>query len=42
MPQYGRRVEIEDLDRNFWVIAQVISAISNYLFGTDGPIPKTL
>lgn len=42
MPQYGRRVEIEDLDRNFWTIAQVISAISNYLFGTDSPIPKTL
>jgi hypothetical protein len=21
MPQYGRRVEVEDLDRNFWVIA---------------------
>lgn len=42
MPQYGRRVEIEDLDRNFWVISQVIAAISNYLFGDDCPIPKTL
>lgn len=42
MPQYGRRVEIEDLDRNFWVISQVIAAISNYLFGSDCPIPKTL
>ena len=42
MPQYGRRVEVEDLDRNFWVIAQVISAISNYLFDEDAPIPKTI
>lgn len=42
MPQYGRRVEIEDLNRNFWVISQVIAAISNYLFGDDCPIPKTL
>lgn len=42
MPQYGRRVEVEDIDRNFWVIAQVIAAISNYLLGEDAPIPKTL
>jgi hypothetical protein len=42
MPQYGRRVEIEDLDRNFWVISQTIAAISNYLFGDDCPIPATL
>ena len=42
MPQYGRRVEIEDLDRNFWVIAQVIAAISHYLFDEDAPLPKAL
>lgn len=42
MPQYGRRVEIEDLDRNFWVISQTIAAISNYLFGDECPIPATL
>lgn len=42
MPQYGRRVEIEDLDRNFWTIGQVVAAISNYLFGKDAPLPKVL
>lgn len=42
MPQYGRRVEIEDLDRNFWVIGQTIAAISNYLFGQDASLPKIL
>ena len=40
IPQYGRRVEIEDLDRNFWVIAQTIAAISSYLFNPDSPLPK--
>jgi hypothetical protein len=40
MPQYGRRVEIEDLDRNFWVIAQTIAAISAYLFDPDNPLSK--
>ncbi|MCD8210261.1 MAG: hypothetical protein LUC37_01825 [Prevotella sp.] len=42
MPQYGRRVEIEDLDRNFWVIAQVIAGLSNFLFDDDAPIPSLL
>ena len=32
MPQYGRRVEIEDLNRNFWVIAEVIDGISSWIF----------
>ena len=27
MPQYARRVEVEDLDRNFWVIGQVLSLL---------------
>lgn len=40
MPQYGRRVEIEDLDRNFWVIAQTIAAISSYLFSPNSPLSK--
>lgn len=40
MPQYGRRVEIEDLDRNFWVIAQTIAAISSYLYDADNPLSK--
>lgn len=28
MPRYSRRVEIEDLNRNFWVIAQNLSALN--------------
>jgi len=39
MPKNTRRVEIEDLNRNFWVIAQVITAIGTYLFDPNGPIP---
>ena len=35
MPKYKRRVEVEDLNRNFWAIAQVISYISDYLFNND-------
>ena len=35
MPKYTRRVEVEDLNRNFWAIAQVISYISDYLFNTE-------
>lgn len=33
MPEYSRKVEVEDLDRNFWVISQVLSAVCAYLFG---------
>ena len=29
MPQYSRRVEIEDLNRNFWVIGQNLSILNN-------------
>lgn len=36
MPEYERSVEVEDLNRNFWVIGQVISAICGYLFDEDG------
>lgn len=35
MPQYGRRAELEDLNRNFWVIGQSLSAIGNYVFGKN-------
>ena len=42
MPQNKRRVEVEDLNRNFWVIAQVIAGISAYLFDGDGPIGEFL
>lgn len=37
MPQSKRRVEVEDLNRNFWVIGQVIAAITAYLLDPDGP-----
>lgn len=32
MPRYGRRVQIEDLDRNFWVIAQIVDGMSSWIF----------
>lgn len=35
MPKYLRKVEVEDLNRNFWVIAQVSGAICAYLFGKN-------
>ena len=31
MPKYSRRVEVEDLNRNFWVIAQTLAAVCQYL-----------
>lgn len=37
MPEYNRRVEVEDLNRNFWVIAQTLSALSAFLFGKERP-----
>lgn len=37
MPKNSRRVQIEDLNRNFWVIAQILTAASAYLFGDDSP-----
>ena len=42
MPMYTRHVEIEDLDRNFWVIGQVISGISAYLFDDKSPITEAI
>lgn len=38
MPEYKRRVEVEDLNRNFWVIAQVIAGLSADLLDEEGPI----
>lgn len=35
MPKYLRKVEVEDLNRNFWVIGQVIAALSAQLFGSN-------
>lgn len=40
MPKYTRRVEIEDLNRDFWVIGQTITGISQYLFDDNGGLPK--
>ena len=42
MPQYKRKVEVEDLDRNFWVIGQVLTGISIYLFDENGPLNAVL
>lgn len=42
MPKYTRRVEIEDLNRNFWVIGQTITGISSYLFGANSPLGNLL
>lgn len=42
MPQNKRNVEVEDLNRNFWVIAQVLVGIGVYLFDGDGPVNKFL
>ena len=36
MPENTRRVEIEDLNRNFWVIGDVISGICEFLFNNNG------
>lgn len=41
MPEYQRIVQIEDLNRNFWVIGQLIVGILNYLFSEDSPF-KTM
>lgn len=37
MMKNSRRVEIEDLNRNFWVIAQIITGITAYLYGDSSP-----
>ena len=42
MPKYTRRVEIEDLNRNFWVISQVIAAVCAKLFDEQNEIPTIM
>ena len=42
MPKYLRSVEVEDLNRNFWVIGQVLSQLLYYLFDPEGVLCKTL
>lgn len=36
MPQYARRVEVEDLNENFWVIGNVLDAVVNTLYSHNG------
>lgn len=38
MPKYSREVKVEDLNRNFWVISQIIGLINAYLFEDSSPI----
>lgn len=38
MPQYCRRVEVEDLNKNFWVISLVLDAILHSIWGAGGII----
>ena len=35
MPKYSRRLELEDLNRNFWVIGQTLSGLCDILFPDD-------
>lgn len=42
MPRNKHRVEVEDLDRNFWVISQALAAICVYLFDDKSPINNTI
>ncbi|MGN1362284.1 MAG: hypothetical protein ACI4VU_00990 [Methanobrevibacter sp.] len=38
MPQYKRRVEVEDLNKNFWVISTILDVVVNALWGPYGLI----
>lgn len=40
MPKNTRRVEIEDLNRNFWVISVVVGAILSYLYDDSSPLKE--
>lgn len=42
MPQYKRKVEVEDLNRNFWVISQVLTGITAIIFDDNGPINQMI
>lgn len=41
LPRYQRHVEVEDLDRNFWVIGQSLAGISAFLFSSHSPFLYT-
>ena len=36
LDQYVKDIEVEDLDRNFWVIGEVLTAILNFLYSNNG------
>ncbi len=38
MPAYTRKVEVEDLNRNFWVIGQTLTALCAYVFDNEQPM----
>ncbi len=38
MPKNSRKVFIEDLNRNFWVIGNVVGGICAYIFGASSPL----
>jgi hypothetical protein len=38
MPRYSRRVEVEDLNKNFWVLGQVCDALVEAVWRDDGII----
>lgn len=42
MPRYARRVEVEDLDKNFWVISAALDAALTSLFDPNGLVPSML
>ena len=42
MPKYTRRVEIEDLNRNFWVISQVAAAACFWLLDDESLLPNVI
>ena len=42
MPQYERRVEVEDLNRNFWVIGQNLTALNKVVFDIGDEFIKKL
>lgn len=42
MPQYARRVEVEDLDKNFWVIGVTLDCIINALWGRANSVIETI
>lgn len=42
LPTNPRRVEVEDLNRNFWVIGQSLSIICKFLFDDNSPLKSIL